>query len=55
MDYGLKGLAPIKEKDEPRSADPVRDTYMKHKNPQNYQYRMKNEAKGYNKENVRLP
>ena len=32
-DYGLKGLAPIKEKDEPRSADPGRDTGLKHKNP----------------------
>ena len=51
-DYGLRnGLAPILEREEPRSADPVRDTGMKYKDPINYQYRMKNEAKGY-KENL---
>jgi hypothetical protein len=32
IDYGLKGLAPIKEKDEPRSADVGRDTGSKNKN-----------------------
>lgn len=56
VDYGLKGLAPIKEKDEPRSADIARDT-GKNRNVEYYQYRMKNEPKGYNpdKENLRLP
>ena len=33
VDYGLKGLAPIREKDEPRSADPGRDSGIKNKNP----------------------
>jgi len=42
MDYGLKGLMPIQEKDEPRSADPARDTGTRHKNALYYQYRMKN-------------
>lgn len=53
----MKGLAVIKEKDEARSADPRRDTGMKNKNPLYYQYRMKNEPKGYReeKENLRLP
>ena len=60
MDYGLKGLAPIKEKDEqPRSADPRDTNSYKYKNPANYQYRMKNEAKGFKADekenNVRLP
>jgi hypothetical protein len=32
QDYGLKGLAPIKERDEARSADPARDTGTKNKN-----------------------
>ena len=56
VDYGLKGLAPIKEKDEPRSADVARDTGKNH-NPQNYQYRMKNQPAGYqgDKENLKLP
>lgn len=56
-DYGLKGLAPIKEKDEPRSADVGRDTGSKNKNPLYYQYRMKNQPKGYveEKENIKLP
>ena len=55
--YGLKGLAPIRERDEARSADPRGDTGMKNKNPLYYQYRLKNEAKGYNadKENLKLP
>jgi hypothetical protein len=48
---------PIKERDEPRSADPVRDNGIKTKNAQNYQYRMRNEPKGYRdeKENMKLP
>ena len=56
VDYGLKGLAPIKEKDEPRSADIARDT-GKNKNVEYYQYRMRNEPKGYvaDKENLKLP
>jgi beta-N-acetylglucosaminidase len=41
---------PIKERDEPRSADPVRDNGIKVKNPSNYQYRMRNEPKGYRDE-----
>lgn len=32
----------IREKDEPRSADPARDTGLKNKSPHYYQYRMKN-------------
>jgi hypothetical protein len=57
MDYGLKGLMPIQEKDEPRSADPARDTGTRNKNAMYYQYRMKNQAKGYiaEKENIKLP
>ena len=48
---------PIIEKDEPRSADPARDTANRNKNAMYYQYRMKNQAKGYqgDKENVKLP
>ena len=48
---------PIQERDEARSADPARDTGTRHKNALNYQYRMKNQAKGYNaeKENIKLP
>eukprot|EP00347_Sterkiella_histriomuscorum_P005661 403355743 len=56
---GLRGLAPIKERDEARSADPARDIHTKNNNPLYYQYRMKNQAKGYVEEkennNVRLP
>ena len=53
----MSRLAPIKERDEARSADPARDNGAKYNNPLNYQYRMKNEPKGYNleKENVKLP
>jgi hypothetical protein len=60
QDHGLKGLAPIRERDEARSADPARDT-GKNKNAMYYQYRMKNQPKGYNgaaggeKENLKLP
>ena len=52
----MRGLAPIKERDEARSADPARDTHSKYKGANNYQYRMKNEAKGYNggKENHKV-
>jgi hypothetical protein len=50
----------IQEKDEqPRSADPGMDTANKKRNAYNYQYRMKNQAKGYREEkenlNLRLP
>ena len=57
VDYGLKGLAPIRERDEARSADPARDNGTKNNNPLYYQYRMKNQPKGYveEKENLRLP
>ena len=57
MDYGLKGLMPIQERDEARSADPAKDTYTRHKNAQYYQYKMRNQAKGYQgeKENGKLP
>jgi len=50
-------LAPIKEIQESKSADPHRDTGYKNKDPRNYGYRMRNEGKGYvaNKENVVLP
>jgi hypothetical protein len=31
MDYNPRGLVPIKERDEARSADPARDTGIKNK------------------------
>ena len=34
--YPLRALVPIAEKDEPRSADPIRDTGAKSKNPMYY-------------------
>jgi hypothetical protein len=48
---------PIMERDEARSADPAKDTGIRNKNAQYYQYRMKNQAKGYiaEKENMKLP
>ena len=35
-DYGLKGLMPIQEKDEPRSADPAKDTATRNRHAQYY-------------------
>ena len=56
QDY-LRGLAPINERDEqPRSADPARKDYGSvPKQP--YEYRLRNEAKGYRdeKENGKPP
>ena len=35
-EVGLRGLYPIKEKDEPRSADPAKDTKSRYRPAANY-------------------